>query len=77
MKLKIENQGDTDVRVIVDRDTVNDSALEPGERSLESETERIVELRAFHEEQESRLASSETPTRSEIFFLSIFDKFRL
>ncbi|SAK76051.1 hypothetical protein AWB80_04420 [Caballeronia pedi] len=46
MKLEIENQGDTDVRVIVDRDTVNDSMLEPGEAKIyETLSEGVIELR--------------------------------
>ena len=30
MKVHIENQGEAEIRVIVDRDTVDDAQLEPG-----------------------------------------------
>ncbi|WP_250503768.1 hypothetical protein [Caballeronia sp. AZ7_KS35] len=46
MKVHIENQGSSDIRVIVDGDTVNDSTLTPGEAEVyATEPEGVVELR--------------------------------
>lgn len=46
MKVAIMNEGDNPIRVIIDRDTVNDSQIEPGEEAaLESESEGVIELR--------------------------------
>lgn len=46
MKVKIENQNDDAIRVIVDHDNVNDTILDAGATDvLESEDEGVIELR--------------------------------
>ncbi|SAK63671.1 hypothetical protein AWB80_02899 [Caballeronia pedi] len=46
MKVKIENQGDSDIRVVTDHDTVNDTTLETGATEVfESNDEGVIELR--------------------------------
>ena len=46
MKVKIENEGDDPVRVIIDHDTVNDVTLDAGATELfVSEDEGVIELR--------------------------------
>ena len=56
MKVHIENQGEAEIRVIVDRDTVVDAQLEPGAAEFfETEPEGIIEVREIGdgEEQDS------------------------
>lgn len=46
MKVKIENRGDSDIRIVTDHDTVNDITLEAGATDVfESNDEGVVELR--------------------------------
>ena len=46
MKVKIENQGDSDIRVVTDHDTINDTTLEAGATDVfESNEEGVIELR--------------------------------
>jgi hypothetical protein len=48
MKVKIENLGDTGVRVITDHDNVNDTVLEAGATDVfKSTDEGVIELREF------------------------------
>ncbi|TCK37959.1 hypothetical protein B0G84_3259 [Paraburkholderia sp. BL8N3] len=50
MKVKIENQGDADIRVITDRDAENDAVLDAGAAEVfESGDEGVIELREFDE----------------------------
>ena len=46
MKVRIENEGDAPVRVIIDHDTVNDVTLDAGASDLfRAEEEGVIELR--------------------------------
>ena len=46
MKLKIENQGDATVRVILDHDTINDIELDAGATEVfEASEQGVIELR--------------------------------
>ncbi|WP_250477637.1 MULTISPECIES: hypothetical protein [unclassified Caballeronia] len=46
MKVKIENQNDEPIRVIVDYDNVNETILDAGASDVfESEDEGVIELR--------------------------------
>jgi hypothetical protein len=46
MKLTVTNEGDTPVRVIVDRDNVNDFTLDANEtQSYDSAAEGVIEFR--------------------------------
>ena len=46
MKVKIENQSDEPIRVIVDYDNVNETILDAGASDVfESEDEGVIELR--------------------------------
>ncbi|MFM0393749.1 hypothetical protein [Paraburkholderia phytofirmans] len=45
MKVRIGNEGEHPVRVIVDRDTVNDSTLEAGADELFEANGGVLELR--------------------------------
>ena len=46
MKVKIENEGDNPVRVVIDHDTVNDVTLDAGATELfVADDEGVIELR--------------------------------
>jgi hypothetical protein len=50
MKVRVENEGDKTIRVIVDSDTTNDQHLPAGETvALETRDEGTIELRELGE----------------------------
>ncbi|MGF6877354.1 hypothetical protein [Paraburkholderia sp. MM5477-R1] len=53
MKVRIENQGDADVRVITDNDIVSDTVLEAGATEVfEADDEGVIELREIDDDEE-------------------------
>jgi hypothetical protein len=45
MKVRIGNEGETPVRVIVDHDTINDATLDAGAEELFNAQDGVIELR--------------------------------
>ncbi|NLP65381.1 hypothetical protein [Paraburkholderia sacchari] len=45
MRLRIGNEGDTPVRVIIDHDTINDTTLDAGAEEVFDAPNGIIELR--------------------------------
>jgi len=50
MQVTIENHGEKSIRVIIDKDTINDHTLAPGESTpFETQDEGTIELRELGE----------------------------
>jgi hypothetical protein len=61
MKVNVYNEGPNPIRVIIDKDTINDQQLDAGEeRVLESADDGVIELRELGGAQADLSEGSET-----------------
>jgi hypothetical protein len=59
MKLKVCNEGETPVRVIIDQDTVNDEVLDPDAEDVFEASQGIIEFRELDESEEGGVREPE------------------
>lgn len=59
MKLKVSNEGENPVRVIIDQDNVNDLVLDPQAEDTFEAVQGIIEVRELGEDEQGGIAEPE------------------